>query len=336
MGNSLSREKFFKENDINPYKVIGVSKNFNKKELKTAYKKKALLLHPDKKSDKHDDLEFKMLNECYKYLLDKFEEIEDFQHKETPNHNVLKEKFKVSSAVLGDQLQERNFYTTNFNDPDIRKTLFVNDTLNFDKFEEKIKSKANNPTEYSAVKTVNIPKIFDDKKFNLKKFNKTFEEQFTIEPDEKPEVTSLEAYSSLSLMPVSTYNGIMIENDKNINTRFQKYDELELLLKTNKNKKKKNNKNKYTDKVNDLYNKRKNEEVTVDTSKTFAEAESMMYENQINNMRNEMKNNRDYVLKNINIYPQNVISQFNQGLLEDSSTCINGNILDIPTGIRKS
>ena len=54
------------------YDVVGVSKNANDKEIKKAYRKKAMLLHPDKYKGPKEEAEekFKELNEAYSVLSD--------------------------------------------------------------------------------------------------------------------------------------------------------------------------------------------------------------------------------------------------------------------------
>ena len=54
------------------YDVVGVSKSANDKEIKKAYRKKAMLLHPDKYKGPKEEAEekFKELNEAYSVLSD--------------------------------------------------------------------------------------------------------------------------------------------------------------------------------------------------------------------------------------------------------------------------
>lgn len=53
--------------DVDPYKILGVPKNFTPDQLKAAYKKMALIMHPDKQGG--NDYMFKMLTSCYKLLV---------------------------------------------------------------------------------------------------------------------------------------------------------------------------------------------------------------------------------------------------------------------------
>ena len=53
------------------YSILGVSENANQDEIKRAYKKKAMELHPDRHGgDKTKEAEFKKLNEAYSVLSD--------------------------------------------------------------------------------------------------------------------------------------------------------------------------------------------------------------------------------------------------------------------------
>jgi curved DNA-binding protein CbpA len=51
--------------DIDPYKTLGVPRNFTLEQLKTSYKKIALSVHPDK-TPGNSDYMFKIVTKCYK------------------------------------------------------------------------------------------------------------------------------------------------------------------------------------------------------------------------------------------------------------------------------
>ena len=53
------------------YNILGVAKNASAEEIKKAYRKKAMELHPDRHGgDKTKEAEFKKLNEAYSVLSD--------------------------------------------------------------------------------------------------------------------------------------------------------------------------------------------------------------------------------------------------------------------------
>ena len=56
---------------VNTYqaiKVLNVNQDSSQKEIKTAYRKLALEVHPDKNQDKKEDWKFKKITEAYTYL----------------------------------------------------------------------------------------------------------------------------------------------------------------------------------------------------------------------------------------------------------------------------
>ena len=59
--------EYFTDLDVNPYTFIGVKKGCSEDQLKNAYRKKAIDLHPDK-TDGKTEFEFRLLKECYMYV----------------------------------------------------------------------------------------------------------------------------------------------------------------------------------------------------------------------------------------------------------------------------
>ncbi len=55
-------------NSLQALKVLNVKPDSSKDEIKAAYRKLALELHPDKNKDKNEDVEFKKITEAYNYL----------------------------------------------------------------------------------------------------------------------------------------------------------------------------------------------------------------------------------------------------------------------------
>jgi len=344
MGNVLQRQKYFDEHNIDPYKILDVTRGTTtKNDIKRQYKKKALKLHPDKTGGK-TDLEFRILKECYNHI------IEDIEFTTTKDFTQLKnlqneEEVKVDPEEFQDY---RNFHRINFSDSNVRQNLFVDDDLDFSNIDTVIKEKAKNPVSYGSVKKISHKDIFDGKKFDIHKFNAAFDIQNPELVNSKTESTqepeALEAYSSLNSLPISTYKGLIIEQKNLKRLDYQRYipnetegtepakpiselspKQVEKLVKQKKKE------------LNELLNTRKNEKVEVDTRLSYLDAEAKMFEDRMVNMKAEMARNRDIVAANSRIYPKSSIEQFNKGLLADSSTCISelSSAEFIPTGIRQ-
>lgn len=341
MGNFQSRLDYFKENDIDPYQIVGVSKDCSKLDLQKAFKKKARRLHPDK-TNNTTAIEFKLLKECYDFI-NEYIEINI-----TKNHTELKKQYKNHQQE--DHTSSRDFYKTEWNDMSTRNTLFVNNDLEFDRWGDIVEQKSKGPTSYDNVEKKNYKNIFSGGNFNNSTFNAAFELQHNtqekiMEGQESFSPMTVDAYSSLCPLEIETYNGLIVEKRKQIKpVSFQEpYFEPELVcnLPTKKmNKITRDNtkgsssisKKKMGGMVENYITNRK--EIQVDTSRSYAENEALIYENRINSMREEMNRSKNSIMENLHIYPQHTIAQFRQGQLEDSSTCIRDDQLTIPKGIR--
>ena len=64
-------------------KLLNVNQDSSQEEIKTAYRKLALEVHPDKNQDKKDDKRFKEITEAYTYLKKNREQNNDLSHQET-------------------------------------------------------------------------------------------------------------------------------------------------------------------------------------------------------------------------------------------------------------
>jgi len=70
---------------LNPYKILGVSKNYDEKSLKKAYLKKALVSHPDRGGTA---IEFQQVSIAYTLLLKKLNDLNNnHQHNDLRNNN---------------------------------------------------------------------------------------------------------------------------------------------------------------------------------------------------------------------------------------------------------
>lgn len=67
--------------DVDPYKMMGVPKNFTPDQLRSAYRAKALAMHPDKQGG--NDYLFKLLTQCYRHLVKEYnKKVQDKQFNE--------------------------------------------------------------------------------------------------------------------------------------------------------------------------------------------------------------------------------------------------------------
>jgi hypothetical protein len=349
MGNQNSREDYFKSNNINPCKFLGLKKSdivfsdkhATKKILKKAYHKKAKELHPDK-TNGETDLEFKILKECYLFYIEKLDNYHAKTHEELKTH--------YTSDNMKDIYYEesRDFHKTNFDDYNVRNKLFVN-TVNDSNIDEIIEKKSKNPIEYSSVKTANYRDIFKGKNFDLKNFNAMFEihgSKYNTPDFQNGDPDAINAESSLSHVEIDVHNGLLLEREEQNNFKFAitENDQFEHIpsiddtnqkdLNANIKRSQKDNKSFSKKKLNALYQERTNETFTVDTTKSFAENELALQEIQISAMKKEMDNSRKNISRHINIFPKNLIEQYNNHSLEDSSTVIFSDRLEIPKGIR--
>ena len=138
--------------DIDPYKMLGLQKIFTPDQLRLAYKKAALAMHPDKQGG--NDYMFKMLITCYKQL------VKDYNRRVSDKQfNELKQESKAYTAPLplasASAMQEakKSFNINKFNNifdenklPDAVRDTGYNDWLRqqTDDIQPKLKGKFTN------------------------------------------------------------------------------------------------------------------------------------------------------------------------------------------------
>ena len=98
---------------LNPYKIIGVSKQYSELELKKAYLKKAMVHHPDKGGDER---EFQKISIAYKFLLNKLKE-----NAQSHDHNELR---NTSREHLQRNTGERNINLSEKFDSDVFNRIY--------------------------------------------------------------------------------------------------------------------------------------------------------------------------------------------------------------------
>jgi len=151
--------------NIDPYKILKVPKNFTIDQLKDAYKKMALQVHPDKGGSEYL---FKLVTLCYHFLM---REYKKKNHTEKEFHE-LKTNFKKETDA------DYNSYRQNMNE-NIDKNGF-----NIHKFNEIFsKNKLESITDIGYQDFLNDGKeieqknLFENKKFSSSQFNKIFEKK---------------------------------------------------------------------------------------------------------------------------------------------------------------
>lgn len=88
-------EVYFLVNTYQALKVLNVKQDSSQDVIKTAYRKMALELHPDKNNGKKEDSEFKKITEAYNHLKKNHNQKSNLTHQEyTENRSNIKTDFK--------------------------------------------------------------------------------------------------------------------------------------------------------------------------------------------------------------------------------------------------
>ncbi len=146
---------------IDPYKILGVSKNFTLDQLKEAYKKIALQVHPDRGGTEYM---FKLVTTCYKELSKDYNRrVSDRQYHE------LKAEFTKNQAIAPQKARRIDINETGFNIDKFNKVFETNklQTVYDNGYEQFLKDS----------KEVEQKNIFAGKKFSNETFNKQFEKK---------------------------------------------------------------------------------------------------------------------------------------------------------------
>ncbi|WP_193353382.1 DnaJ domain-containing protein [Candidatus Nitrosopumilus salarius] len=81
-------------NTYQALRVLNVDADSSQEEIKAAYRKMALELHPDKNKDKIEDTEFKKITEAYNYLKQNYVQKKDLKYQDHTKNNSTKTNFK--------------------------------------------------------------------------------------------------------------------------------------------------------------------------------------------------------------------------------------------------
>ena len=149
------------EKNINPYKVLEISKNASMNEIKAAYKRKAKVYHPDRMGGNNQ--QFQLLTMAYMAILEKYkrqQQDKQFMTLKEESQQQLRQQNKV-------QRKNVNMKGNNFNIKMFNK-IYDENKLHDPSDEGYGKWMAE--TEYDSDTT---PKLFSNE-FNLNVFNNTF------------------------------------------------------------------------------------------------------------------------------------------------------------------
>lgn len=151
---------FEQNNNVNSYKLLGVSANYTLDELKVAYRKKAIQTHPDKGGNPEV---FDAVTKAYFSLLEKLKNKEqDKQYGELKSQSKQYIEGQSSDKRKNVNLKDEKFNLTAFNKI-FEENKIADPTDNG--YDEWLKDESSRKEQ---------PKIFSDK-FNLDVFNSTFE-----------------------------------------------------------------------------------------------------------------------------------------------------------------
>lgn len=92
-------------------KVLNMDKNSSQSDIKAAYRKLALELHPDKNKDNKEDKDFKKITEAYNYLK-KNHNIDSTNQTGTQNHSRPKPRYRPKpqwGSGDGDQIPQQDW-----------------------------------------------------------------------------------------------------------------------------------------------------------------------------------------------------------------------------------
>lgn len=305
MWDAEERRKYMKLNNIDPYKVLNSKRDDTLKSIKKKYHKLALKMHPDKKSKGASDLEFKILKECYLYVKD---DLDIIIGDSTGCSSLQELKEQRNTPVIYEE--SRNFFTTNFEDPETRKKLFAVDDVPFS-----VKREVSVETSYSNLENIIPENMFGKKKFNLKFFNEVFEARKNLNKEvvtfKEPEY--MPCQSSLNCGGIAKYDGVIMEASKPYDGNLSSFKlkeqgpdfsipQLKKLVKTMKKTAKKD----VFEDVETLFSRKKNQETILPNQRlSMIEASENLRKINLENTRDLLKRNKEYIKNKLHVYPEN-------------------------------
>ncbi len=180
--------EMIKSKDLDPYLILGLTKknavDISDHELKKTYKRRALILHPDKTGGE-TEAEFKVLSVCYKYIL---KVREKYSKEYLKVKNQLFNKSYVADDIVNVSVDTdayiKSLYDsqatihTDFGNAENRKMYFVDDDQEDESlFIDRNASKKQYTSYSSALRDNKIDNFLTKngkQKFNIDKFNAVF------------------------------------------------------------------------------------------------------------------------------------------------------------------
>jgi hypothetical protein len=330
--------QFFNDLDIDPFEIIGVSRNCDKKTLKKAYLKQALIYHPDKKNG--CETEFKLLVECYKYICNCLDGKIKSNKISSPDINATNYKGNFKDT------EDINYTRTNlnYNNQDTRKMAFVDHGLpsntsdSQDNLDSIFGSRKNIKKKYNPTEYINEQiNIFENEKFHNGKFNAAFElhkDQYGCNSayleEEFEEPLGFESQTSMSPLEILTYKGLIIDKpQKDIKLKHREAPKKQMKinkLKGNSEYKKKLHSQKIDSKISQNQMKKMvnnaRPEIKINSNLTFDQANELFYQEKVKQMKLDMESNKEIVEQYTGIYEPAYIEMYKQNLIQDSSTMI--------------
>lgn len=310
MWDAEERRKYMELNNIDPYKVLNSKKDDTLKSIKKKYHKLALKMHPDKAKGA-SDLEFKILKECYLYIKDDL----DIIMGDSSACSTLQELREQRNVPIIYE-ESRNLFTTNFEDPETRKKLFAVDDVPFS-----VKREVCTETNYANLENIIPENMFGKKKFNLKFFNEVFEAKKNLNKEvvvfKEPEY--LPCQSSLNCGSIAKYDDVIIEGSNPYTGSLSSFKiedtgpdlsipQLKKIVKTMK----KTAKKEVLEDVETLFSRKKNQEIILPAqSLSMIEASENLRKINLENTRDLLKRNKEYIKNKLHIYPENFRKNLN-------------------------
>lgn len=294
---------YFRDLDINPYELLGVSQTCNLQQLKDAFIKKAYVIHPSKTNGKTES-EFRILSECYNFLKCNLKPQANVIVKPAIN-KLFVDHGIPSESELDSQFSYRNSIKKDYSPNDIKQTnMFSGESYNRDKFNAAFEL---HKEEYGCRGT------FDKGVYN--------------------EPIGLDSSSSLKPLEIVTYGGLMIEKpQKDFNQLgFIEHTENPQHINIMQNSKKfKNKLNKVKSKeaalsqkeIQQLTQKSRKEPVLNTNGMTFDRANEEFYKIKVQNMQQDLEKNKYLVEQHLHMYDNDTQELYKRGMLEDSSSFI--------------